>query len=88
LSDKGGVFSKEVVKSQVRVRSAVITGIKDLTGTVVEATDLRAGAALVLGGLAAENTTIIEGVQHLDRGYENIESRLKMLGAQVSREII
>jgi UDP-N-acetylglucosamine 1-carboxyvinyltransferase len=76
--------------SQIRLegRSAVITGIKDLTGTVVEATDLRAGAALVLGGLAAENTTIIEGVQHLERGYENIESRLKMLGAQVSREII
>lgn len=74
--------------AQIRLegRSAVITGIPHLTGTVVEATDLRAGAALVLGGLAAENTTIIEGVQHLDRGYGNLESRLKMLGAIISRE--
>lgn len=76
--------------AQIRLqgRSAVITGIAELTGTVVEATDLRAGAALVLGGLAAENTTTIEGVQHLDRGYENLESRLRMLGARICREPI
>lgn len=74
--------------AQIRLegRSAVITGVSHLTGTMVEATDLRAGAALVLGGLAAENTTIIEGVEHLDRGYENLESRLGMLGAKISRE--
>ena len=76
--------------AQIRLegRSAVITGVPALTGTVVEATDLRAGAALVLGGLVAENTTSIEGVEHLDRGYENFESRLRMLGAQICREPI
>ncbi len=67
-------------------RSAVITGVPHLTGTMVQATDLRAGAALVLGGLAAENTTTIDGVEHLDRGYEKLDSRLKMLGARISRE--
>jgi len=54
---------------QLEGRSAIIKGVPRLTGTVVEATDLRAGAALALGGLAAENTTVIEGVHHLDRGY-------------------
>lgn len=71
---------------QLEGRSAIIKGVQRLTGTFVEATDLRAGAALVLGGLAAENTTVIEGVQHLDRGYGNFEERLLMLGAQVYRE--
>jgi UDP-N-acetylglucosamine 1-carboxyvinyltransferase len=71
---------------QLEGRSAIIKGVQRLTGTFVEATDLRAGAALVLGGLAAENTTVIEGVQHLDRGYGNFEERLLMLGAQVHRE--
>lgn len=73
---------------QIEGRSAVIKGVPQLTGTVVEATDLRAGAALVLGGLAAENTTVIEGIQHLDRGYENLENRLKMLGAQIHRSSV
>ncbi len=74
--------------AQIRLegRSAVINGVPQLTGAMVEATDLRAGAALVLGGLAAENTTVIEGLQHLDRGYESLETRLKMLGAQIYRE--
>jgi UDP-N-acetylglucosamine 1-carboxyvinyltransferase len=70
---------------QVEGRSAVIKGVPRLTGAVVEATDLRAGAALVLGGLAAENTTVIEGVHHLDRGYDNLETRLQMLGAKIER---
>jgi UDP-N-acetylglucosamine 1-carboxyvinyltransferase len=67
-------------------RSAVVTGVPHLTGTTVEATDLRAGAALVMGGLAAENITIIEGIEHLDRGYERLEARLSMLGANINRE--
>lgn len=70
---------------QLEGKSAVIKGVPRLTGAVVEATDLRAGAALVLGGLAAENTTVIEGVHHLDRGYENLEARLQMLGAKIYR---
>jgi UDP-N-acetylglucosamine 1-carboxyvinyltransferase len=73
--------------AQIRVegRSAV-EGVEHLTGAVVEATDLRAGAALVLGGLAADNTTVVEGLQHIDRGYEKLESKLHLLGAKVRRE--
>jgi UDP-N-acetylglucosamine 1-carboxyvinyltransferase len=74
--------------AQIRVegKTAVVTGVPQLTGTTVEATDLRAGAALVVGGLAAENTTIIEGIEHLDRGYERLENRLSMLGAKIQRQ--
>lgn len=74
--------------SQIRVegRSAVVEGVGHLTGAVVEATDLRAGAALVLGGLASDNTTIIEGLHHINRGYEKLDSKLRMLGAKVRRE--
>lgn len=71
---------------RVEGRSAVISGVPKLTGALVEATDLRAGAALVLGGLAAENTTIIEGVEHINRGYEKLDAKLRRLGAQIRRE--
>ena len=73
--------------AQIRLegRSAVVEGVDHLTGAVVEATDLRAGAALVLSGLAADNTTIIEGVHHIDRGYEKLESKLRLLGAKIAR---
>jgi UDP-N-acetylglucosamine 1-carboxyvinyltransferase len=70
----------------VEGRSAIIKGVPCLTGTVVEATDLRAGAALVLGGLVAENTTIVEGLHHLDRGYERFEEKLQLLGAEIKRQ--
>jgi UDP-N-acetylglucosamine 1-carboxyvinyltransferase len=74
--------------AQIRVegRSAVVEGVPHLTGAVVEATDLRAGAALVLSGLASDNTTVIEGLRHIDRGYEKLESKLRLLGANVRRE--
>ncbi len=74
--------------AQIRVegRSAVVEGVAHLTGAMVEATDLRAGAALVLGGLASDNTTVVEGLQHLDSGYEKLESKLSMLGASIRRE--
>ncbi|MGD0152672.1 MAG: UDP-N-acetylglucosamine 1-carboxyvinyltransferase [Thermacetogeniaceae bacterium] len=71
---------------RVEGRSAVVEGVEHLTGAVVEATDLRAGAALVLGGLASDNTTIVEGLQHIDRGYEKLISKLCILGAKVRRE--
>ncbi len=75
--------------AQIRIegRSAVVEGMEHLTGAMVEATDLRAGAALVLGGLASDNTTVVEGMQHIDRGYEKLESKLRLLGAKVRREI-
>jgi len=60
-------------------------GVKSLTGAHLMATDLRASASLVLAGLAAKGTTTIERVYHLDRGYETIEEKLKLLGAQIER---
>ncbi len=67
-------------------RTAIVKGVKKLTGAQVAATDLRAGAALVCAGLAAEGVTEISGVDHIDRGYENIEGKLEQLGAFVKRE--
>jgi len=66
-------------------RVAVIQGKKRLTGAAVEATDLRAGAALVLAGLAAEGETVVKKPFHIDRGYENFEGKLKSLGAEIER---
>ncbi|NMB41958.1 MAG: UDP-N-acetylglucosamine 1-carboxyvinyltransferase [Firmicutes bacterium] len=69
----------------VEGRTAFIKGVKRLSGTEVEATDLRAGAALILAGLAAEGTTVINKINHIDRGYENIEHDLQQLGAKIKR---
>ncbi|WP_437229026.1 UDP-N-acetylglucosamine 1-carboxyvinyltransferase [Planctomicrobium sp. SH661] len=65
--------------------TAIITGSNLLTGANVMASDLRASAALVLAGLAAEGETIIRRIYHLDRGYERLEDKLTALGAQVQR---
>lgn len=66
--------------------SAIVKGIKVLSGAPVMASDLRASAALVLAGLAAEGRTDISRVYHLDRGYEHIEKKLSKLGARIWRE--
>jgi UDP-N-acetylglucosamine 1-carboxyvinyltransferase len=66
----------------------IIAGVKKLIAAPVMASDLRASAALVLAGLAAEGTTIISRVYHIDRGYERIEERLNPLGAKILRESI
>ncbi len=73
--------------ARVRVedRLAFIDGVERLYGRRVEATDLRAGAALVLAGLMAEGTTVISGVRYIDRGYEGIEQKLSALGADIRR---
>ena len=68
--------------------SAVIRGVERLKGTDVDATDLRAGAALVLAGLVAEGTTRLHKVYHVDRGYEDFEAKLTGLGANIHREIV
>ncbi|MEA5082913.1 MAG: UDP-N-acetylglucosamine 1-carboxyvinyltransferase [Lachnospiraceae bacterium] len=67
-------------------RIAVIDGVKKLTATQVKATDLRAGAALVLAAMAAEGETEISDIFHVDRGYCSLEEKLKSLGAQIRRE--
>ena len=65
--------------------TVICKGVKSLTGANLMATDLRASASLVLAGLAATGTTTIERVYHLDRGYETIEEKLKLLGAEIER---
>ena len=67
-------------------RTAVIQGVRELSGAPVMATDLRASASLVLAGLAARGETHINRVYHIDRGYERIEQKLQALGARISRE--
>ena len=65
--------------------TAVVRGVQRLSGAPVMATDLRASSSLVLAGLAAENTTEVQRVYHLDRGYEALESKLRALGARIER---
>jgi UDP-N-acetylglucosamine 1-carboxyvinyltransferase len=65
--------------------SARVTGPTQLTGAPVTASDLRASAGLVLAALVAKNTTIIDRVYHIDRGYERIELKLTELGANIER---
>ena len=65
--------------------TAVVQGVERLQGASVMATDLRASASLVIGGLVAEGETVIERIYHLDRGYEQLESKLGALGAEVRR---
>ncbi|MBE1443214.1 UDP-N-acetylglucosamine 1-carboxyvinyltransferase [Paenibacillus sp. OAS669] len=67
------------------LNSAFIKGVPRLYGATVEATDLRAGAALVIAGLAAQGTTVIEQIHHIDRGYDRIELMLSRLGANIHR---
>lgn len=70
---------------KVEGRSAIIEGCSKLTGAKVKATDLRAGAALILAGLCAEGTTEILDIEHVDRGYIRIDEKLKKLGANIVR---
>ncbi len=65
--------------------TAIISGVKRLVGAPVMASDLRASACLIIAGLAAEGTTTVSRVYHLDRGYERMEERLRMLGADIQR---
>jgi UDP-N-acetylglucosamine 1-carboxyvinyltransferase len=69
-----------------REKISVIGGVHRLTGAEVAATDLRASAALVIAGLAATGETVVHGLHHLDRGYEQLEAKLAHLGAQIVRE--
>jgi UDP-N-acetylglucosamine 1-carboxyvinyltransferase len=70
---------------RVEGRSALIEGVSRLNGAKVVASDLRAGAALVIAGLATNGTTELEGLEHIDRGYENLVGKLQSLGADVQR---
>ncbi|WP_315111865.1 UDP-N-acetylglucosamine 1-carboxyvinyltransferase [Clostridium intestinale] len=71
---------------KVEGRTAIIDGVKRLTGAIVKATDLRAGAAMVIAGLIAEGVTEIHNIEHIDRGYPHIENKFKDLGASICRK--
>lgn len=66
-------------------RSAIVTGTNNLMGAPVKATDLRAGAALILTGLISDDITEVNQIHHIDRGYSNIEEKLTKLGAKIKR---
>ncbi len=70
---------------RVEGNTAICTGVERLTSAPVMATDLRASASLVLAGLVAEGTTVVDRIYHIDRGYETIEEKLQQLGAQIRR---
>ncbi len=72
-------------KIRIEGRSALIEGGEKLEGTSVKATDLRAGAALVIAGLIANGQTVVTNIKHIDRGYVNIEEKLRKLGADIIR---
>ena len=72
---------------RVKGHHAIVQGVSLISGAPVMATDLRASAALVLAGLAAEGKTTVRGLHHLDRGYEDLESKLRGLGAKLERVI-
>jgi len=66
-------------------RSAYIEGVPKLSGALVRGTDLRATASLVMAGMVAEGETLVEGIEHMDRGYEKLDHKLRALGADVTR---
>lgn len=69
-------------------RTAIVEGGYELSSAPLRATDLRGGAALVIAGMLSEGETVLEGVEHIDRGYEHFEERLNILGAQIERRIM
>ena len=76
------------MKAKIRVDNnvAYIKGVGKLSGATVKATDLRAGAALIIAGLVAGGQTRVQNVEYIDRGYEEIEVKLNKLGADIVRE--
>jgi UDP-N-acetylglucosamine 1-carboxyvinyltransferase len=82
-------FVDELIRLGAEIRvdgnHAVVSGGRTLTGAIVRCPDLRAGAALAIAGLAAEGTTELRDVHHIDRGYERFEEKLRALGADVER---
>ena len=70
---------------KVEGNSAIIDGVKKLTGARVSAPDLRAGAALVIAGLAADGITVVDDIVYIQRGYENFEEKLRSLGAEIEK---
>ena len=70
---------------KVEGNTAIIDGIATLTGARINAPDLRAGAALVIAGLAAEGITVVEDIVYIERGYEDFDKKLRLLGAEIEK---
>ncbi|HHX94396.1 MAG TPA: UDP-N-acetylglucosamine 1-carboxyvinyltransferase [Clostridia bacterium] len=70
----------------IESHSAMVKGVPQLSGAQVKATDLRAGAALIIAGMVASGVTEVSGIEHIDRGYENIVGKLQGIGADIRRE--
>lgn len=80
-----GQLSRMGANIQVDGKIAVIEGVERLTGVKVKATDLRAGAAMLIAGMIANGETTVENIQYIDRGYENVVEKLTALGADIKR---
>ena len=82
-------YTEELNKMGAKItahgKNAFFEGVKKLSGAPVYSTDLRAGAALVIAGTAAEGISEIYNLQHIDRGYENIEEKFRKIGAKIKR---
>jgi UDP-N-acetylglucosamine 1-carboxyvinyltransferase len=72
-------------KIEVDGRTAILNGVDKLSGATVMATDLRASAGLVIAGLVADGETVIDRIYHLDRGYDQMEAKLRGIGADIER---
>ena len=70
---------------QIDGKVALVEGVERLSGASIMATDLRASASLVIAGLVAEGETVVDRIYHLDRGYDQMESKLRGIGADVER---
>ena len=90
LFDARFVFLQELARLGASVRTeghhAIVRGVERLSGAPVRATDIRAGAGLVLAGLVADGHTTVSDVRHIDRGYQGLVTQLRSLGAQIERE--
>ena len=80
-------LNKMGAKITAQGKTAIFDGVNSLTGAPVYATDLRAGAALIIAGVSAEGVTEVYNLEHIDRGYENIEEKFRQLGAKIERVV-
>ena len=80
-------LNKMGAKISIEGKIAVIKGVRKLSGTEVNATDLRGGAAEVIAGLIAKGETKVNNIEHILRGYENLDKKLNSLGARIVRKI-
>ena len=77
--------SEKSEKQEIKGNTVICTGVNELHGAQVMSSDLRASASLVIAGLAARGTTVVDRIYHMDRGYEHIEAKIRKLGGTIER---